>query len=640
MADTPKINASDRSVEAYEKINRSIDHANGARQIAEGADEKADQAIETSNTANDKSDSTQEQLNQIVIDGDSSVEAAQARVDADGESYDTLKDRLDTEHTSVTTQLAETSTQIKSLSDNTRIKESDIETLHSLLKSGKGIRYAILGDSTESGVGQVSATNYGESTHINAYSAQDLFALSMIVGDENFVPVQSSAWTITEPSFAPNSINFLLPKHILYVRDNPILDYKLKQKSPHKYDKLTVYYLERTNNVSPLFDIVVDGITTTVDTYVEPIEYGETNNVNMRVRKKTIPIAAMENINFTINNFRTADRDGSGAPTDGTAVIFGFALGEGVDFMNYAVSSSTLKNVSSANNIRGITTDERLQKAYDFGANVISMGWGTNDSKSGVSSPEEFEQALSTRIDEIRAYNQNAVIFLTTDPSGEIGSDYENNVMYNQIVAKVALKKDVSLIDFEYIIGRMDRSSVIADTVHPSQLGYTVLGKALATSFKFPFVFKNNLMPADETADIDEGKLFESVALSGSNTTGSFVEIGVINVDRPSGKFNVKLSAQINLASTSDIIDSDFYIELSDYAGKGQSGSRLGTRTLDRKFITSFGLDSQTQEVRSAVVSLEGFFKTNLAKSYQAKVYGKNYQIRSSSMSQMHIMFF
>jgi lysophospholipase L1-like esterase len=38
----------------------------------------------------------QSQINQMVIEGDSSVEAAQARVDADGNAFTTLKERLDT----------------------------------------------------------------------------------------------------------------------------------------------------------------------------------------------------------------------------------------------------------------------------------------------------------------------------------------------------------------------------------------------------------------------------------------------------------------------------------------------------------------------------------------------------------------
>jgi len=108
MADTPKLNPSDRSVEAYEKINQSIDHANEAKNESSQANTTADEAKQIAESSNQKSLSTQEQLDQVVIEGDSSVEAAQARVDTDGVSHDTLKKRLDDEHSSVTTQLAET----------------------------------------------------------------------------------------------------------------------------------------------------------------------------------------------------------------------------------------------------------------------------------------------------------------------------------------------------------------------------------------------------------------------------------------------------------------------------------------------------------------------------------------------------
>ena len=68
---------------------------------------KADQAVTMARSANSKSDSTQLQLDEIVIDGDSSVEAAQARVDIKNISYATLKDRLDTEQQEVNAQLAQ-----------------------------------------------------------------------------------------------------------------------------------------------------------------------------------------------------------------------------------------------------------------------------------------------------------------------------------------------------------------------------------------------------------------------------------------------------------------------------------------------------------------------------------------------------
>lgn len=65
--------------------------------LADGVSTKhlAEQAIYISETAKMKSENVQEQFNQVVIGGDSSVEAAQARVDVGGKTFTTLKDRLD-----------------------------------------------------------------------------------------------------------------------------------------------------------------------------------------------------------------------------------------------------------------------------------------------------------------------------------------------------------------------------------------------------------------------------------------------------------------------------------------------------------------------------------------------------------------
>lgn len=89
MADAPKILATDTLRQSYPKLNQAIDNSNTANKSASAA-------FSFAKEANDKSDNTQSQLNQVVIEGDSSVEAAQARVDDKGEVFPTLKNRLDT----------------------------------------------------------------------------------------------------------------------------------------------------------------------------------------------------------------------------------------------------------------------------------------------------------------------------------------------------------------------------------------------------------------------------------------------------------------------------------------------------------------------------------------------------------------
>ena len=93
--------------ESITKSDEAITKSQNALNVANGIDAKATNALSLSESADTLSKSVQEQFNQVIIDGDSSVEAAQARVDASGQTNPTLKARLDKEHNEVTTQLAQ-----------------------------------------------------------------------------------------------------------------------------------------------------------------------------------------------------------------------------------------------------------------------------------------------------------------------------------------------------------------------------------------------------------------------------------------------------------------------------------------------------------------------------------------------------
>lgn len=76
--------------------------------------EEVEDNTETSEQAKQQVENIQEQVDNLVVSGDSSVEAAQARVDKDNHNYGTLKERLDAEQENVeevdqrlTTQLAD-----------------------------------------------------------------------------------------------------------------------------------------------------------------------------------------------------------------------------------------------------------------------------------------------------------------------------------------------------------------------------------------------------------------------------------------------------------------------------------------------------------------------------------------------------
>lgn len=92
------IQKTDTLNEGREKLNAAIQDAEDAKITAEDADRKATQALA-------KSESTQTQLDTIVIEGDSSVEAAQARVDEKGVAHATLKARIDNGFEKITAKI-------------------------------------------------------------------------------------------------------------------------------------------------------------------------------------------------------------------------------------------------------------------------------------------------------------------------------------------------------------------------------------------------------------------------------------------------------------------------------------------------------------------------------------------------------
>ena len=63
--------------------------------------ENATQALTVANQAQDKADNVQTQISTLVIEGDSSAESAQSRVDKSGYTYSTLKERMDAEQISI-----------------------------------------------------------------------------------------------------------------------------------------------------------------------------------------------------------------------------------------------------------------------------------------------------------------------------------------------------------------------------------------------------------------------------------------------------------------------------------------------------------------------------------------------------------
>ncbi|WHY76222.1 hypothetical protein QNH20_19140 [Neobacillus sp. WH10] len=114
MADAPKILGTDSLKQTYPKLNQAIDNSNEALNKSTTSETNSVAAVTTANEAKTKADSVQQQFNQVIIEGDSSVEAAQARVEEDGTVNATLKDRLDKKEKDFASQLEDIAINIKS----------------------------------------------------------------------------------------------------------------------------------------------------------------------------------------------------------------------------------------------------------------------------------------------------------------------------------------------------------------------------------------------------------------------------------------------------------------------------------------------------------------------------------------------
>lgn len=86
----------DKLNDGRKKINHAIEVAKSSEQTSHWARETANESKRIADNSDQLAHSVQTQLNEIVVDGDSSVEAAQARIDSEGNQFGTLKERLDT----------------------------------------------------------------------------------------------------------------------------------------------------------------------------------------------------------------------------------------------------------------------------------------------------------------------------------------------------------------------------------------------------------------------------------------------------------------------------------------------------------------------------------------------------------------
>lgn len=489
-------------------------------------------------------------------------------------------------------QLTDKQKQLNYLLNGSIIIENDVQKLNSLLRTGKGVRYGVLGDSLEAGIGNVGQNSYAEGEYMWYYSANDLFALSLVESDVNFIRCSSDVYTTYDAG--AGALYFPLPTHQIKKSDNATISYTLKQNQLYKQDKLTIYFLERTHDEASRFDVVVNGKSTAyVETYVPSIalDNGGSVNVTARLGKFTINVPAENQVEITIKNVRAVDR-GNGVASDSLAVICGFTFGYGITYRNLSVASMTAKNNSDLNISKGVTTDGQLAKLYSISPNIVGIGFGTNDSRAGTSGSliEAYKTNMRNIIDNIRDRNANTIIILFSAPVGETGSGYEFNQIYFKAMKEVAIEKVVNFIDVYEICKLSSRADIMYDHIHLNPIGYQLKAEAIRKAFKLnPFAIGGtsltNLTPVPTAASID----VNGVSFATANTWETFM---TLTLAKPPDKNKLIMMAKIPLESANDI-SSHLKLYLNgtemDYTfakATATSGNRLVYATLMRHYTT------------------------------------------------------
>ncbi|EIV8490516.1 phage tail protein [Vibrio vulnificus] len=512
-------------------------------------------------------------------------------------------------------------------------KDLDYEQIHAKLGFRGGMRLAFLGDSIMAGVGADGGV-YGEANK-EWITFPCMLSSSLVFADQGFSRVDEVFKDGDGSIFYHLSGTHGLPYVKLEVPQGQARLMFRGQDFVKAYSDVSIYYYSsslsdytdfnvsiyddgvfiKTESIKAVRDrFVIDGIT---DRDVEPQLTCHTINVSSLL---------YGNVEVVIDN-----------PSTGKIVqIVGVTTGRGVHYKNFGVSSSTLKNNSSANSTRGVTTDGQIQKALDFNADYIFLNWGTNDSKTNVSSLAEYNSELKRRIREIRALAPNVTLVLCTYPQGRPGSQYKNNELYAQEMRKVASDMDVTLVDVNKLFklndegGSYDKDyNIYADDVHPSVIGYSLWASSVCSKLKVPF-YSLSKKPKDRDMFVfpQGGEVkFSKTSVNVSNPSSAGPEIkeiisgDIFNTEGVTS--DIYVTALVRCGATAEIQgETTLYLELS---------ADDGATWFEKDMLT---LESSVDHTPYTQFTLRCHHSGSKG-SYKYRISGQNYYIRSLIQSRV-----
>jgi len=159
-------------------------------------------------------------------------------------------------------------------------------------------------------------------------------------------------------------------------------------------------------------------------------------------------------------------------------------LGEGYDVANFGVSGATLLKKGN----KPYWNQPEYKKALEFKPDVVFIKLGTNDSKLiNRELHNEFNEDYTTLINSFKQVNSSVrVVLLVPIPSFAVDSNgIYGPIIKNIIIPKtkeVAYQNGVEIIDLYPLF--IDREDLLADKIHPTALGATLIAKRLYETIK------------------------------------------------------------------------------------------------------------------------------------------------------------
>ena len=114
---------------------------------------------------------------------------------------------------------------------------------------------------------------------------------------------------------------------------------------------------------------------------------------------------------------------------------------------------------------------------------IIVIYLGTNDLTHRIAS-STFEKSYIEMIDLIREQCDDAMIYVLNIPSMKHQGFLNERLIYNEIISKIALEKDLKLIDIASLITEENYNDYLFAGAHPNFLGMSVISEQVIKVLK------------------------------------------------------------------------------------------------------------------------------------------------------------